>query len=146
MKKYKQGYYKPKNKEKWVVTNTFDGMGLKYRSSWELKFFKYIDNNKNIIKCNSEGLKIPYYNPVKKRISNYYVDFTIQTSKGDIFLIEIKPYKETKKPRKSKNLKSYKKRLETYLINQAKWEYAKKFAEAKGYKFVILTEKELFNN
>ena len=31
----------------------------------------------------------------------------------------------------------------TWVINQAKWEAARKWAEKKGYEFLILTEKEL---
>jgi hypothetical protein len=31
----------------------------------------------------------------------------------------------------------------TYVINQAKWEAAKKYADKRGWKFTILTEKDL---
>ena len=30
-----------------------------------------------------------------------------------------------------------------WVVNQAKWEAAKKWADKKGYEFLILTEKEL---
>ena len=33
----------------------------------------------------------------------------------------------------------------TYDINQSKWKAAKQWADDHGYKFLILTEKELFN-
>ena len=32
----------------------------------------------------------------------------------------------------------------TYVINQCKWEAARKWCDKHGYKFLILTEKELF--
>jgi hypothetical protein len=32
----------------------------------------------------------------------------------------------------------------TYQVNQAKWKAAKKWSEDHGYKFLILTERELF--
>ena len=31
----------------------------------------------------------------------------------------------------------------TYVINTAKWQAAEKWANKKGYKFIIITEKEL---
>ena len=37
----------------------------------------------------------------------------------------------------------YQEALETYMTNQAKWAQAKQFAEQRGFKFIVLTEKQL---
>ena len=31
----------------------------------------------------------------------------------------------------------------TFLVNQAKWQYAKQYAAQRGWKFIIVTEREL---
>jgi hypothetical protein len=151
--KYKQGIYTPVHPEKWIITESFDMKqpGIKYRSSWEKKFFYFMDMNPNIVKCNSEGVVIPYLNPVRNKISKYYMDCTFETKDGTVFLVEIKPFKETvhpKPPRKNaknpqKAQRTYIKAIETYAVNQAKWEAAERFCNEKGFKFVIITEKEL---
>ena len=148
-KGFKQGIYEPVYPEKWILTEAFDmkTAGIKYRSSWELKFCRFADFNPDIIKVNSEGVVIPYINPVKGKAAKYYMDFVIQT-KSTVFLVEVKPLKDVNppKPPKSqteKSMNSYKRAIETYVINQAKWEAAEKFAAEKGWKFKIITEREL---
>ena len=37
----------------------------------------------------------------------------------------------------------YQEALETFMTNQAKWTQAKQFAEQRGFKFIVLTEKQL---
>jgi hypothetical protein len=77
--------------------------------------------------------------------SRYYPDFLMILEDGRKILIEIKPSRETKPPRKSKK-KSQKTMLYeqmTYLKNTKKWEYAQQFCNKKGWEFRIITEKEL---
>jgi len=149
-RKYKQGIYIPKNPKKWIITEAFDmnEPGIKYRSGWEKKFFVFCDMNDNIVKVNSEGIVIPYHNPVTNKISRYYVDVTFETKDGKVFLVEIKPYSQTipPKPPKRKTTKSqanYLKAVETYAINKAKWKAAEEFAAKNNWTFKIITEKEL---
>ena len=60
-------------------------------------------------------------------------------------LIEIKPYKQTQKPRARKpSTRLYEER--TYIINQLKWKAARSWCEARNIEFVITTERELFGN
>ena len=145
----KQGFYEPVHPEKWIITESFDtkGKGIKYRSSWELKFMKFADFNPQIIKVNSEGVVIPYMNPVKNKVSRYYMDFLIQTQK-ETFLVEVKPYAQTIPPsppksKTEKSLKNFYKAIETYAVNKAKWEAAEEFATKSNMKFMIITEREL---
>jgi len=153
--KCKTGIYIPPEhaKNKWIVTKTFDMKeeAIKYRSSWEKMFMVFCSMNDNIIKVNSEGMKVKYYNPVTSKISNYYLDFMMETKDGKIWLVEIKPYAQTlppKPPRKNtKNLQKaqalYVKAIETYAINQAKWEATEALCKKNGWFFKIITEKEL---
>jgi len=121
-----QGIYIPKNKDKFIIVkNKQNGGKIKYRSSWELKFLQWCDNNPNIKKVISEGIKIPYY--YKNKLRNYYPDFVI-LYKDKKLLIEIKP-----------------KNMIMNEQNQAKFNAAKKFAKEKNLDFLILTENELKN-
>ena len=55
-----------------------------------------------------------------------------------------KPAKKTKPPKKPKRqTKSYLYESMEYVKNQNKWEAAKKYADERGWKFIVLTENEL---
>jgi|TARA_X000001382_G_scaffold88388_2_gene63173 hypothetical protein len=142
--KFKQGVYKPVNIEKYI------GKKLPiFRSGWELKFFKWADCNENILKWGSENVIIPYLSPLDNKVHRYFVDnfiiFKDRNGNNNKFLIEIKPSKQTKRPVRSKKKKSSTMLYEqkTYVVNVAKWKAAKQWADKKGYKFLIVTEKEL---
>lgn len=143
-KKYKQGYYKITNVQKYKgnVAN------VQFRSSWELEIMRWLDHNPAVKAWNSEETIIPYISPIDNKMHRYYIDFTaIIEDKNGIqknFLIEVKPHAETKPPRQSKNLRNYNLRLQTYLVNKAKWKFAEKFANKVGAQFIILTEREIF--
>jgi len=142
---YHQGKYTMTNPEKYIG----DVDNIIYRSSWELKLLKWADNNPSIIKMSSEELVIPYVNPFDNKIHRYFPDLFIEakTTKGDIqkVVIEIKPYAQTQKPIASK--KATRRLLNetiTYGINKSKWQSAEAFCKKNGWKFVIMTEKDLF--
>ena len=142
--KFKQGVYKPVNIEKYI------GKKLPiFRSGWELKCFKWADCNENILKWGSENVIIPYLSPLDNKVHRYFVDnfiiFKDRNGNNNKFLIEIKPSKQTKRPVRSKKKKSSTMLYEqkTYVINVAKWKAAQEWADKKGYKFLIVTEKEL---
>lgn len=122
------------------------------RSSWEEAFCRWADHSQAIVKWASEEIVIRYQDPIqpilngKPHIKTYWPDFIIETEKGDIFLIEVKPYKETVPPTVTNN-KSNKTMLtekKNWLVNQAKWHSARNYCAQKGWEFKILTEKELF--
>lgn len=139
--KYRQGVFTPKNQSKFLGTKAI------YRSGLELKFMRFCDNNPNVIKWGSENVIVPYISPIDGRVHRYFVDNFVMIKEGSVvkrYLIEIKPYKQTKPP-----TTKYKKRehliyeASMYSVNQAKWEAASQFAKKKGMEFKILTEKEL---
>lgn len=143
-KRFKQGEYTPANPEKYIGKRS-----PVYRSSWELKFFRWADLNEKVIKWGSENIIIPYINPISGTGHRYFVDCFIiyKDIKGKEwkFLIEIKPFKQTKAPenKKYKHKKTIIYEQTTWVKNQAKWSAAVKYCKKRGWKFMILTEKEL---
>lgn len=139
-----KGKFIPRNVSKYRG----DYRNIIYRSSWELKFMKYCDLNKNILEWGSEEIVIPYRSPLDGRIHRYFVDFYIKVKNvdGDIqkYLIEVKPKKQTKAPKVQKKMtKKYVYEVTEYAKNQAKWDAAKEFCEDRNYKFMLITEDEL---
>ena len=114
-----------------------------YRSSWELKFLNWCDANSNVLKFSSEETIIPYVSPVDGRPHRYFVDFKIILSTGKTYLIEIKPAAQTVPPTGTRKTKRLLQETATFLVNQAKWEAAERFAKVRGWEFKVLTEYDL---
>lgn len=143
--KYKQGIYKPSSGGKYK-----GGSNPVYRSSWELKFFRWCDDNPNVVEWSSESVAIPYTSPLDGRTHRYFVDNVVKIKEGESivkYVIEIKPKKQTVKPKTHGNKKKSTVLYENmeYVRNIAKWEAAKNWCNKRGYKFQILTEDHLFN-
>lgn len=143
MYKTYKGNYRPKNPEKYVgdITN------IVYRSSWERKLMKFLDENPNVLKWGSEEAIVPYISPIDNKIHRYFIDAyaKIKTKDGvKTYLIEVKPKNQTVPPKTPKKItKTYKEALKTYAVNQAKWDAAKKVCEERDWNFMILTEDHL---
>lgn len=134
-----RGRFAPKNPQKYVgnVGN------ILFRSSWELTFFKWLDNNPSVLRWGSEELAIQYINPFDKKIHRYYPDIIILYKHADGTvrkeIVEIKPYAQTVlTPRASPRDK------EAIILNEAKWKAATIWAESQGAKFRVVTEKSMF--
>lgn len=156
MKKYK----KNKNDKEYIPRNPEKYCGrypIILKSTWETKFAQWLDYNRDVIEWSSESIKIPYIDPTKGRNYGvldermgkrriYYPDFYCKMKNGDKYIVEIKPSKYIRQV-KNKGRKSNKTMLmrkEIYLINQAKFESAKRYCKKLGYEFLIITENELF--
>ena len=140
MSKYAQGKYQVKNPEKYM------GKRLpSYRSSWEFTFMSFCDNNPAVIQWVSEGVKIPYFNPVSGKQTIYVPDFLIvyvdATQKQHTELVEIKPSTETT----MESARSYRDKL-MVAINMAKWAAADSWARANNMRFRVVTEFDIFKN
>ncbi len=140
-KKYRQGIFVPQNLDKFI------GERAVYRSGLELKFFRFCDNNANVVRWGSENIVIPYHNALTKRTHRYYVDNYVVIREGEKitkYLVEIKPYAQTQRPttkyRQKRHIIYDQKQ---YIVNQCKWEAAKKYCAGRDYSFLILTEREL---
>tara|TARA_B100000427_G_scaffold228515_1_gene191866 strand:- start:3142 stop:3576 length:435 start_codon:yes stop_codon:yes gene_type:complete len=139
-----KGKFRPSKPKKYKG----DPTNIVYRSLWELKFMNYCDSNPSIIKWSSEEVIIPYRSPIDNRYHRYFPDFYIKVreSDGNISekIIEIKPAKEVKEPKKQKTrTKRYVTEVMTYAKNISKWEAAEEFCKDRKWKFQIMTEKEL---
>jgi hypothetical protein len=113
---------------------------------------EFCDTTDTVLRWNSEEIIVPYKSPIDGKFHRYFVDFWIETmnKEGGVeqSLIEIKPKKQTKKPiiKENKLSKSKLQEVKEWMINNAKWEAAKEFCDNRGWKFLILTETEIFGN
>lgn len=142
-KTYK-GWFRPKNPKKYKG----DANNVIYRSSWEFRVMKWLDENDNIIWWSSEELVIPYKSPVDEKYHRYFPDFVAKMKKKDgterTYVIEVKPFSQTQRPvQKKRTTQKFLKEVQTYAINQEKWRAADIFCQKHGWEFLILTEKQL---
>ena len=138
-----KGRFRPKNPQKYKG----DATNIIYRSTWEIKVMRYLDENPNIIWWGSEELPIPYISPIDKRKHRYFPDFIAKIRKSDgkvmTYIIEVKPEKQTKPPTQKRKTKTFIQEAMTYEVNKAKWYAAEEFCKDHGWQFLILTEKHL---
>lgn len=139
-----KGKYRPTNPKKYRG----DPTNIIYRSLWERKFMVYCDLNDNILEWGSEEFFIPYRSPLDNRVHRYFPDFYIKYKKSDgsicRSIIEVKPDKQTRPPKKPKRqTKGYLYEVTQYVKNEAKWEAAREFCKDRLWEFKIFTEKEL---
>jgi len=155
---YRQGYYIPKNPEKYIGN---DITKIVYRSSWELKFFEFVDNNTNVLQWSSEPIAVPYVHPFKKdksgkpKISRYFPDLFIKykDTLGNVVeeYVEIKPLAQCSRSKK-RNVKHKLYDDLNYAVNVQKWKAMKAYVESinkttgKNVQFKIITEQSLFLN
>lgn len=144
---YRHNIFTPSNPEKYKGK-----LPCIARSSWELQLMRWFDVNPSVLEWGSESLSIQYFNPAKQRMARYYPDFTVKIINKDgnteTLIIEVKPFKETKPPsnRGRKTTKTKLTEEKNWIVNQAKWNAAISYCNRHGYKFKLLTEKELFKN
>lgn len=137
--------YDPVFKEKYLTRN-FPVI----RSSWEFKVCKWLDTNESVISWASEPFGIKYYDPWTKKRRQYFPDFFARIRDRDNniinWIIEVKPTKDTLPPKRGrgKKLSRLQEQKKRYVQNNAKWAAAKRVAEKNGWKFQVLTEKEIF--
>lgn len=112
---------------------------------------KYCDMNDNVLAWSSEEVRVPYISPLDGRKHTYFVDFWIRVlnknGKERCYLVEIKPESQTRAPvlkEGKKPTRTQRIQMMTYLKNVRKWEAARDYAENRGWKFIIITEKTLF--
>ena len=140
MPKSYKGIYKPTNPKKYVG----DPNRIVYRSMLERRFMRYCDLSENVIFWSSEELSIIYRNPIDKKIHRYFPDFIIKMKTGKRYMIEIKPDRQTRPPKKPKRqTKSFMRESLEYVKNQAKWKAAQFYCEDNDLEFKLITEKEL---
>ena len=147
-----KGKYRPKKASKYRG----DVRNIVYRSLLERRFMVFCDTNESVIWWSSEEVVVPYVSPVDNRWHRYFVDFLVELKTKDgmyeTVLIEVKPHRQCKPPKKmnlvgvdkrTKQARRYIREATTWGINSAKWDAATEYASKKGWKFKIITDKEL---
>lgn len=141
----KHNRYNPQNPEKYKG----DLNKIISRSSYEWNFYRWLDHNENVLGWVTEPIPIPYIDFTGKK-RNYFPDVVFQCRTPDggikIYMVEIKPYKETIEPvvNRRKRAKTILHEKQTWETNKRKWASAKNYCKLKGWEFKIITEKELF--
>lgn len=142
MNKTYRGFYKVKNRHKYNGNPD----NVVYRSSWELQVLKYLDNHPDVIWFASEELPIPYKSPVDQKVHRYFPDFIArirQVDKEITVVMEVKPFNQTQLPKQKRRTQKFLQEVATYAVNQEKWRAADLFCKEHGWKFMLITEKEL---
>ena len=140
-----KGKYKPENPKKYKG----DPTNIIYRSLWERKFMRYCDLNESVNQWQSEEFFIPYKSPLDNRYHRYFPDFFVKYKdkfgKIRTMVIEIKPKSQVEMPERNpkRRTKAWAQRVQTWVVNQAKWEAAKEYCADRNYEFRIMTEEDL---
>ena len=141
MARWAQGFYTPKNPQKYI------GKGkIRYRSGWELTFCNFCDNNDKILQWASESIHVPYRNPLTGKQTIYVPDFFIvyQDKNGRKLaeMIEIKPKKQSIIEEKVTNARD----RAAVVLNHAKWAAASAWCKQNGIGFRVINEDQIFHN
>lgn len=147
MPQYYKGKFKPKNPGKYLGNPT----NIIYRSSWELKLMKYLDEHHDVLRWGSEEIHIHYRSPLDppgSRPRRYFPDFIAEMRERDgkvrVYIMEVKPYAQTKPPENTrKKTKKFISESRTYAVNEAKWNEAREYCKRRGWGFRIITEYDL---
>ena len=153
MGRSRKSIFIPKNPKKYVG----NASNIICRSNWERVFCEKCDTNDNIVTWASEEFSIPYVSPLDNKRHRYYPDFLIKVKEPDgkfkKYVIEIKPKKQTVKPKmktdsrkRPRMTNSYAKELNNYAVNVAKWNAAIEFCKDNSLEFQIITEDNLYGN
>lgn len=153
------GTYTPKNPSKCINTARHGKLPV-YRSSWEARVFKKLDNAVHILEWGSELDEniVKYPHPFKRTMDNrpvesrYHPDLfvVVQGKDGSVtrFVVEIKPLDQSTAPtppqkQTKASVAKFKRNLASYILNKAKWHYAIAWCKARGYRFLVLTEEQI---
>lgn len=141
--KYESGIFKPKNASKWLLSaaSLDDSHQLVYRSSYEKKFYQFLDDSDYVKYISVEPFSIPYIS-IDNKQHRYYPDCLIRTNDNKTIMVEIKPMGKVKLKAKSVSDEM----LKEFDINQRKWHAARMMCKEKLWRFCIITENELNSN
>jgi hypothetical protein len=133
---------------KFIIRNPDKYVGVgepTYRSSWEMTFMMFCDNNPSIQQWASESVKIPYRDPLTGKNTVYVPDFLIvyvdKNMKKHAELIEIKPRNQAVLESVGKNPYNQ----AQYVKNMAKWQAAQAWCKRMGLRFRVVSEEDLFH-
>lgn len=131
--------YRVKHKERYKGNTE----NIVARSTWELATYIWLDSDghNNIKRWSSEEIVIPYKFDLDGKYHRYFVDLYIEKIDGTKLLVEIKPEKYTRPPKKPKReTKRYKEEVAQWIKNNNKWHAAMQYAKKHGMVFEVWTE------
>lgn len=106
----------------------------------------FCDNNPSVQQWSSESVKIPYRDPLTGKATVYVPDFLIsyvdKNQKKHVELVEIKPVNQTLREKVGKNPYNQ----AQYVKNVAKWAAAGAWCKARGIRFRIIHDSDIFQN
>lgn len=143
-KNKKDKEYVPKYSEKYCGTYP-----IVCRSSWEYRMCEWLDYNNNVLDWSSENHRIRYFDKhfdgITGKHRTYIPDFYVMFRDRKKFIVEVKPEKDLRMPKKGKkSKKTMMIQEQTYHLNQAKFKAAREYCKKLGYKFIVITERDLF--
>lgn len=109
----------------------------------------WLDLREDVLWWSSEEKALWYYNPVKKRNARYFPDFIIHIRRADgtemTEMIEVKPKNQVVGPptNPKRRTAAWMRQVQTWVVNQKKWEAATEICEDRGWNFRIITEDDL---
>ena len=126
-----KGWYRIKNRAKCFNKSN----KIYFKSKMEFEVMRHLDLSDGVKKWGYETKVIKYYDPVKKKIRNYIMDFEIQLIDNRLELWEVKSLKMANGKTSKKKSNRYN---EEIIRNQAKWESVVKYIKKHNYKFRIV--------
>ena len=138
-KKYQQGYVDYELLDDRCINKKL-GMPITYRSSYELKFIKWLIQNPKVTKWGIEVFPIRY-TTADGKVHRYFPDFYVEM--GDKkYVIEIKPKNQTSKPvfTSKTSLKTKHYQIKEFEKNKRKWNAALAFCKERDIEFKLVTE------
>ena len=138
------GRYSPKNTNKYLG----DPTKIFYRSLWERRVMKHLDENPTVIGWSNEEIVIPYVSPVDERLHRYFPDFFVRVKNKqgvvESMILEVKPKSQSQPPEKrSKITRKYINEVMTWGVNEAKWKAATEYCKDRQWSFKVITEDHL---
>jgi hypothetical protein len=113
---------KPNFREGYLISTKNGGKEMHYRSGWECDVYECLEAMPEVIQYEVEPFKVQY--SFMGNIHEYNPDIQVLFDDGKIEIWEIKPDNQTKLPK-----------------NVAKWAACQDYCDARGYGFMVLTER-----
>lgn len=122
MKRKKKSHYHTGS-----YTSSKTGKVYEYRSGWEEKYMRWLDQNPDVLTWSYEELLIQYISNLKtRRVRKYIPDFCVEYKSGRKVIVEIKPADKV-----------------DAITNKKKFRFAENWCQTNKHDFEIVTEHEL---
>lgn len=159
---FNQGTFIPKHPEKCGnFTGKTQNDKITFRSSWEQIMCNFCDREENVTYWASEPFTIPYFSQLDNKQHRYVIDFEMHTVCRDgstvKWIVEVKPdaqaehldehgnliYPKPPKHQTQKTLARWQERCNVVKRNSEKWQAARLWCTQHGYRFKVVTEKDI---